>query len=193
MILVFPKGISPLPLLCPMFSTPSVYGSRCCQQLILLITVSPSHFHIILVISSIRFSFTAFHSPLLILLFSFTASHSPPLLRFSFNEQSMTFDVTPSRSSSVSTESSSVTVPSSSSEFTVDVLRVINKIMEGSARSQEQLTMMGERSYCFRSSLIYLYLLLFFIFHFFTFHPLTLLSQGSSQASSGCLRSHPEP
>jgi hypothetical protein len=33
---------------------------------------------------------------------------------------------------------------SNTSEFTADVLRVVNKIMEGSVRCQEELTMMGE-------------------------------------------------
>ena len=34
-------------------------------------------------------------------------------------------------------------VVSNTSEFTADVLRVVNKIMEGSVRCQEELTMMG--------------------------------------------------
>jgi hypothetical protein len=33
---------------------------------------------------------------------------------------------------------------SNTSEFTADVLRVVNKIMEGSVRCQEELTTMGE-------------------------------------------------
>ena len=38
-------------------------------------------------------------------------------------------------------------VVSNTSEFTADVLRVVNKIMEGSVRCQEELTMMGECSF----------------------------------------------
>lgn len=44
----------------------------------------------------------------------------------------------------VTSESScSMNVVSNTSEFTADVLKVVNKIMEGSVRCQEELTMMG--------------------------------------------------
>lgn len=79
--------------------------------------------------------------------------------------------------STVSSDSTAGGV-TNSSEFTADVLRVVNKIMEGSIRCQEELTMMGESvSRCIS-------------FHLVTYpsrcdsDPLNALARGSVRLSS---------